>query len=330
MLEKKFDIIGVGSPVVDSLAHVSEDFVAGISGEKGGMELVSAEQMANMINNIDGEVLQAAGGSAGNTVFGLAKLGLKSAFVGKLGNCEAAAFYRTEFEKLGGDSSRFKIGDIANARCLSLVTPDTERTMRTDLGASAMLAANELSSEDFADARHVHVEGYVLFNRDLMMATLKAAKEAGCTISLDLASFEVVGAAKDILDSILDQYIDVVFANEEEAAAYAGVQVSDQDSVRQLGGKCEIAVVKLGKDGSLIFNNGDLIKIEPVKAQAIDTTGAGDLWATGFLYGWLKGRPLKECGDYGSVVASEVVSILGTSLPDQTWQQRIFPALNLA
>lgn len=319
------DMIGVGSPVVDLLAHVSEEHVAAIAGGKGGMELVDASALAGLLDLLSAEVAQAAGGSAGNTAFAAGRLGSKVGFLGKLGNCDAAAFYKERFASIGADLSRFKEGAVANAKCLSMVTPDSERTMRTDLGAAMTLSPSEISVADFANARHVHMEGYLLFNRDLMKHVLTCAKEAGCTTSLDLASFEVVNAAQEVLGDWLKEHVDIVFANEDEAGAFYPDLGRDHHAMaRSFSEICEIAAVKLGKEGSLICKNGEVEFIEPVVvAKAIDTTGAGDYWAGGFLHGWLQGKPLATCGRYGSIMGAEVVQVLGASLADSRWEELV-------
>lgn len=315
----KFQIIAVGSPIVDSLAHVPESFIAGIAGKKGGMELVDASTMQSLLSRIEGDVHEAPGGSAGNTVFTIARLGLPATFLGKIGNDQGGDFYYNSFLRMGGDGSRFKKGNVPNGRCLSLITPDSERTMRTDLGAAMTLTPEEISVADFQDCRHAHIEGYLLFNRNLMQRVLECAHAAGCTISLDLASFEVVEASKDILPDLLEKYIDIVFANEEEASAFTGIRDDHEAQVKKLGDYCETAVVKIGKRGSLVFNAGELIRIQPEVVQAVDTTGAGDLWAAGFLFGWLQGKPLSECGRYGSILGAEIVQVLGGSIPQSRW-----------
>ena len=315
------DLIGVGSPVVDLLAHVEEDFVTGIDGGKGGMELVDAAALAELTGKLAGEPKQAAGGSAGNTAFAAGKLGTKVGFLGKLGNCEAAQFYQDRFAEIGSDLSRFKKGDVPNAKCLSLVTPDSERTMRTDLGAAMTLSPDEVSAADFAGAKHVHMEGYLLFNRDLMKKVLESAKEAGCSTSLDMASFEVVKASEEVLPGWLKEYVDIVFANEDEAAAYFPDLGDDHKAMAAAFSEiCDVAAVKLGKDGSLIAKGGEVEFVEPIVIdQAIDTTGAGDYWAGGFLHGWLQGKPLATCGRYGSITGAEVVQVLGASLAEERW-----------
>ena len=217
-------LIGIGSPIVDAIALVEESFVAQIDGDKGGMVLVDAPTIASLIASLPKAAIAAPGGSAGNTLFALARMGASTSFLGKTGNCAEGDFYRESFSKLGGDASRFKIGNVPNGRCLSLVTPDGERTMRTDLGAAMTLAPEEISVSDFAGCAHAHIEGYLLFNEALMRRVLESAKEAGCTISLDLASFEVVNATKSILPVLLRDYVDIVFANEEEGGAYTGIE----------------------------------------------------------------------------------------------------------
>lgn len=318
----EIDLIGVGSPVVDLLAHVGENFVAGIEGGKGGMELVDAAGLDQLVSLLKGEPAQAPGGSAGNTAFAAGKLGTKVGFLGKLGNCEAAQYYQDRFAELGADLSRFKKGEVANAKCLSLVTPDSERTMRTDLGAAMTLGPDEVSVSDFAGARHVHMEGYLLFNRDLMQKVLESAKEAGATTSLDMASFEVVKASEDVLPGWLKEHVDIIFANEDEAEAYHPEHAGDyQAMARDFSEICEVAAVKLGKEGSLISKGGQIEFVEPIVIeQAIDTTGAGDYWAGGFLHGWLQEKDLATCGRYGSIMGAEVVQVLGASLPAERWE----------
>ncbi|MEM8550369.1 MAG: adenosine kinase [Verrucomicrobiota bacterium] len=321
MHKSTFDLIGVGSPIVDSLAQVSEAFIEKIPGDKGGMELVDAQMIGELMAQVDTPMTEAPGGSAGNTAVAVARLGLPTTFLGKIGSDAGGEFYKDRFVELGGDSTRFKVADVPNGRCLSLVTPDSERTMRTDLGAAMTLVPEEISAEDFSTCRHAHIEGYMLFNRDLMFKVLNSAKAAGCTVSLDLASFEVVGATADILTDILREYVDVVFANEEEAAALLK-DMTPEERVAEMATLCEVAVVKLGKDGSLIQQGAELARIAPrLINKPVDTTGAGDLWAAGFLYGWLRGRSLTECGRNGSILGAEIVQVMGAAIPAERWPE---------
>lgn len=321
-------IIGVGSPIVDRLALVEEAFVAGVGGNKGGMQLVDTPAMEALLAEVPGETLVAPGGSAANTVFALARLNMQAALLGKIGDDAEGRYYRRTFEQLGGDGSRLKTcGVSATARCLSLVTPDSERTMRTDLGAAAAFAPDEVSVDDFRGCRHAHVEGYLLFNPDLARTVLEAAKTAGCTISLDLGAFEVVNGAAETLPSLLDRYVDVVLANEDEAAAFCG-QRDPRAGLDALQKHCATAVVKCGAEGALIRANGNIHEIPARNVDTVkDTTGAGDFWAAGFLYGHLNGCEPDTSGHLGSILAAEVVRHLGANLPPAAWE-RITEAFN--
>ncbi len=317
----KIQVIGVGSPVVDLVAEVEEEMLSkAIEGRKGGMELVDAETMRTLVGALRSIPARTPGGSAGNTTFALTRMGMPCAFMGKLGNDPEGKFYQGEFKRLGGDCTRFKTdGDAPTALCVSMVTPDSERTMRTHLGAAMAFSPEDVTPEDFAGCSHVHVEGYLLFNRDLLMAVLKAVKGAGCRVSMDLGSFEVVEAARDILPDILSRYVDIVFANEEEAAAFAG---SDDPLVglEELHKICEVAAVKLGRDGALIQNGVESVRVPAaIVPDLIDTTGAGDFWAAGFLYAYLNGYGLSTAGQLGALLASHVIRHLGTSLDGVVW-----------
>ncbi len=316
-----FDLIGVGSPIMDLLAPVPESFLATVRGDKGGMVLVDDAEMQSIVTRLPVPPAAATGGSAANTTFNVARLGLRTAFLGKLGNDDNARIYRERFAAVGVDGSRFKQAAQPNARCLSLVTPDAQRTMRTCLGAAMTLAPEEITAADFKGCRHAHVEGYLLFNRALAEAVLAAARAAGCTLSIDLASFEVAAAARDWLLAQLGHGVDIVFANEDEIRALFGTTSTDYAAhTRALAARGTLAVVKLGKDGAYVGRGAELHRIEPVHvASVVDTTGAGDAFAAGFLYGHLRGLPLPVCGHIAAVLGAETVRHLGPLVPSQDW-----------
>jgi len=269
----------------------------------------------------DGTV-RAPGGSAGNTTFALARMGLACTFLGKLGGDANGRYYREEFAGSGGDCSRFRIDRNApTAACISLVTPDSERTLRTDLGAAMTFGPDDVELSDFLGCRHAHIEGYLLFNRDLLTVVLETVCEVGCSISLDLGSFEVVEAAGDYLAGMLDSHVDIVFANEEEAAAFSGT--SDPGAgLEALAKHCGTVAVKLGKEGALLKNAAGTMHVPAVPVdRVLDTTGAGDFWAAGFLYGFLHGFELGECGRLGAILGGEVVRRFGASLDDAAWER---------
>ena len=320
-MDKRFKILGVGSPLVDNLARVEDDFLAGIGGAKGGMELIEADGVQTILGRLEAAVDRIAGGSAANTVTALARLGVASTFLGKVGSDEAVDVYLDGFRTAGVDVSRFKRhATTPTGQCLCLITPDSERTCRTFLGAAGTLTPEELSPADFADVEHVHIEGYMLFNQDLAWALLKTAREAGCRISLDLASFEVVHANRDIMDEILAEYVDMVFANEEESAAYCGSE-SPETGLAALARHCDTAVVKIGAKGAWLQSGTEQARVEAEVVEAIDTTGAGDLWAAGFLFGVFAEHDLATCGRLGARLGAEVVQVLGAGITDERWQQ---------
>lgn len=316
-----FDLVGVGSPIMDLLASVPESFLAGIAGAKGGMVLVDDAEMQGLLSRLPSPPVRTTGGSAANTVFNAARLGLASTFVGKLGNDDLAATYRARFEAAGIDGARFKRAALPNARCLALVTPDAQRTLRTCLAAAMTLSPEEISPDDFRGCRHAHIEGYLVFNRALAEAVLAAARAAGCTVSLDLASFEVVQASRDWLFEEFGRGVDIVFANEDEVRAFFPGSTDDYPTLaRRLAGHGVLAAVKLGKDGAWIARGDELHRIEPVAvSDLVDTNGAGDAWAAGFLFGHLRGWPAPACGALASVIGAETVRHMGPIIPDEFW-----------
>jgi sugar/nucleoside kinase (ribokinase family) len=316
-----FDLIGVGNPIMDLLARVDDAFLAQyVPGAKGGMVLVDDDDIAALVQKVGGEVAMMPGGSAANATLAAARLGLRATYLGKIGGDITAENYFENFTAAGGDGSRFKRAALPNGRCLSLVTPDGQRTLRTHLGAAMTLAPEEVTVADFAGTRHALIEGYLLFNPTLAQKVIDTARAAGCTISIDLASFEVVNAARDWIFGQLRQGVDIVFANEDEAAALFGRKDAYEDFARELAGFGGIACVKLGGEGAWIAQGKHLHRIAPVRAErVVDTTGAGDSWAAGFLYGHLRGATLPAAGAIGSILGAETVQHLGAAIPDAHW-----------
>src|SRR5690606_12481327 len=192
---------------------------------------VDHDEMQRIISRLEGDPAYSTGGSAANATYNASRLGLRTTFLGKLGNDPLAAVYRHAFERAGVDGSRFKHAEEANARCLALVTPDAQRTMRTCLGAAMTLSPAEISVTDFAACRHAHIEGYLVFNQALADAVLTSARAAGCTTSLDLSSFEVVNASRDWLFNQFRHGIDIVFANEDEIRTLFEDHTSSYDTL---------------------------------------------------------------------------------------------------
>jgi sugar/nucleoside kinase (ribokinase family) len=315
------ELVGVGSPIVDLTVQIPESFLKNVRGDKGGMVLVDDAEMAEILARLATQPSVTTGGSAANATFNAARLGVSATFVGKLGNDPLAETYLKKFAAAGVDTSRFKRGLVPNARCLAMVTPDAQRTMRTNLGAAMTLSPSEITEADFRGARHAHIEGYLVFNQALSDAVLESARAAGCTISLDLSSFEVVNASRDWIMTQLGKGIDVVFANEDEIRALFPGDPQDYSMLaKKLAAHGVTAAVKLGADGAWIATGKELHRIEPEKVDTVvDTNGAGDAWAAGFLYGYLRGMPLPRCGTLGNIMGSETVRHVGPLIPDEAW-----------
>ncbi len=314
-------IIGLGSPIIDEIAFVDEAFIDSIEGDKGGMELVDDPGIETLKSRLNQDFQKTAGGSAGNTAFALARLGTQAGFLGKIGNCDSGTYYKKAFSELGGITDSFKVGTSENGKCLSLVTPDGQRTMRTSLGAAISLGPEELSNQDFAPYDHVHIEGYLIHNRPVLDKALQLARASKCTISFDLASFEIVNQLRDELKFILKEYVDIVFANEDEALAFTQHDIFDaKGSAEILGDFCDTVVIKLGAKGSLIYNGSKSIHTEAQAIdQLVDTTGAGDLWAAGFLHGLSLGKSLEDSAYIGALLGSAVVQVQGSALEPLQW-----------
>ena len=321
MSSPSFELLGIGNPIMDLLAHVDDAFLrAHVAGEKGGMVLVDHNDIAALLAKIDGQLAVTPGGSAANAVLGATRLGLRTTYLGKIGSDKTAADYHDNFTAAGGDGSRFKHANLPNGRCLSLVTPDGQRTMRTHLGAAMTLSPDEITAADFTGAKHAHIEGYLLFNPALAEKVAATARAAGCTISLELSSFEVVNVARDWILAQLAQGVDIVFANEDEARALFRHEATYDAYARELAGFGGIACVKIGKDGAWVARGQELHRIAPVKVdRVVDTTGAGDAWAGGFLYGHLRGYSLAASGTLGSALGAECVQHLGPAIPEIHW-----------
>ncbi len=311
-------ILGMGNAIVDVLTRMNNDvLLEELNIPKGSMQLVEKDFIvANTPKLSSFEKHMAAGGSAANTISGLAKLGAETSFVGKVGGDEIGEFFKADIEK-NNIFPQLQSSENLSGQCLVLISPDGERTMCTFLGAAAELKPEDLSIDMFKGYDFFHVEGYLVFNTELIKRAVQLAKEAGLKVSIDLASFNVVEAMLDFLKQLIVDYVDIVFANEEEAKSLTGIEA--EAAVHEIAKICEIAVVKIGKDGSFIKENGKTDIVKGIEANCIDTTGAGDLYASGFLYGMAQELPLNTCGKIGSIVAGNVVEVVGAKMEEARW-----------
>lgn len=311
-------VVGVGSALIDILAREEDDFLQKTGAVKGGMIYVDKPFIDQAVSMAAAEPQLVPGGSACNTVVGIGRLGGRARFVGKCGNGSMGEMFRSDLCKQNVEPMLLGC-DSPTGRVLSIITPDSQRSMLTFLGASSEVRPEEITPASFENAAIVHIEGYLLFNRDLIVAVLKAARAAGALISLDLASFNVVNEARDFLHELIDRYVDILIANEDEASAYTGQQ-DEHHALTQMARNVDLAALKIGPRGSLIAHGGKSVVV-PAKGttEAVDTTGAGDLWASGFLFGLVQHRTLADCGDLGSICGYEVCQVVGAHIPDVRW-----------
>jgi sugar/nucleoside kinase (ribokinase family) len=313
-------IVGVGSALVDLLAREDDAFLKQIDAAKGGMILVDEPFIQSVVSRLTGQPTMVPGGSACNTLVGVGRLGGEASFVGKRGEDALGDLLEEGLLSSGVRPKLFR-SEQPTGRVLSIITPDAQRSMLTFLGASLELSISEITPDCFAEAAVVHVEGYLLFNRDLITTVVTTAKQAGARVSLDLASYTVVKQAKPFLESLVYDCVDILMANEDEARVFTGE--SDEDSLlKLLSEKVETAVLKLGERGSVISHRGEIVKVAPTgSSDIIDTTGAGDLWASGFLYGLVNDLPLEQCGKIASACGYEVCRVVGAVIPDDGWER---------
>ncbi len=312
-------IIGIGSSLVDVLSHVDNDETLERLGlPKGSMQLVTAEE-AEAINKTLPSSDMAAGGSAANTISGLAKLGAEAAFLGVVGDDFLGRFFEKEMIGTGVIPMLVKSTTSPSGRVQAIVSSDSERTFATYLGASLELSKEHVTPEKFEGWDMLYVEGYLVSNPTMLNHALKTADDKGMDIAIDLASYNVVSDNREYLLDIIRNRADIVFANEEEARALTGKD--PEEALGFIAGMCDIAVVKTGKKGSLA-KHGDLtVRIAPVEANVIDTTGAGDMFAAGFLWGLINGMALQQCGNLGSLLAANIIEVMGAKMDVARWEK---------
>lgn len=316
MMSKK--IFGVGAALMDVLAKVDDSFIEAQGSPKGGMTLVELEQSEELLESCQDEKVLVAGGSACNTLVGVSQLGGESQFVGMVGEDNLGQAFQNSIESNGVHSHLYK-SSTATGRVVSLITPDAERTMFTYLGASAELSVNDLKGDEFKSSSIVHVEGYLAFNEPVFRMVLELAKAAGARVSLDLASFEVVQFKRELLEEVIPSHVDILIANEDEAAEFCQSKLNEETTLEVLSRNVDTAILKLGSQGSFINDRGEKHRIQARMVEAVDTTGAGDLWAAGYLFGINEGWTQTKSAKLGSLVASEVVKIIGASIPKDRW-----------
>jgi sugar/nucleoside kinase (ribokinase family) len=313
-------VLGVGNALVDVITILNDDSVLEKFGlPRGSMTLVDADQSKVIYDATYSDKSElATGGSVANSMRSLANMGGNAGYMGKIGHDNLGDLFKSDFEKAGVKTHLF-YSSSNTGRVMGLVSPDSERTMATYLGAAAEMVPVEFTPDIFEGYQYVYIEGYLVFNHDLITACAKSAKAAGVKIAIDLSSFNVVEANLDFLKDLIENYVDIVFANEEEAKSFTGLE--PEAALHEIAKNCELSIVKVGKEGSMIKYDGQVTRVGVIPAKAVDTTGAGDAYAAGFFYGLSKGYSMEICGKIAALISGKVVEVMGPNLPDEKWAE---------
>lgn len=308
--------------MVDVLATLdSDDVLAEMKLPKGSMTLIDEDKLLEIKKYFSRmDTHKTTGGSAGNAIRGMAQLGAGTGFIGKVNNDAYGNFYRESLLKLGTEANLLLSDALPSGVASTFISPDGERTFGTYLGAASTLKAEDLSLEMFKGYTYLFVEGYLVQEHDMILRAIELAKEAGLQVCLDMASYNIVADDHEFFSLLVNKYVDVVFANEEEAKAFTGEE--PEKALDVIAKMCSIAIVKMGARGSLIRKGTEMVRVEAVPvAKVVDTTGAGDFFAAGFLYGLTCGYSLEKCGKIGAILSGEVIQVIGTELPDSEWEK---------
>ena len=312
----KYDVFGIGNALMDFLIEIREDEFLELDLKKGQFHMIDEKKSRQILEQVKNkEIKLAPGGSTANTLHGIAILGGNVVFCGKVGKDKHGDIYEQKIVQHKIKSNIARCNKNITGHAITFITPEGERTFAVHLGAAINLQKEEVFYEDLKNSKILHIEGYQLEDknlREVSIHAMKFAKENKIKVSIDLADPGVVLRNKEDIRKIVTEYADIVFANEEEAKAFTGKHGSD--ALDEIASIVEIAIVKIGKEGSLIKKGNETHKIKGIPAKTIDTTGAGDMYAAGFLYGLTHGHNLKVCGDLGSHYAAKVVQQIGARL----------------
>tara|TARA_Y100001960_G_scaffold307079_1_gene362999 strand:- start:2311 stop:3303 length:993 start_codon:yes stop_codon:yes gene_type:complete len=325
----QYDVLGIGNAIVDILVQVDDSFLASECLVKGAMDLVTAEQANELCSKV-GPAIKRSGGSAANTIASLAALGGRGAFIGKVCDDELGIFFRNDINALGVSfNTSSKAEGPPTATSLVLISPDAERTMQTHLGASQELGPNDIDEKTVAAASVTYLEGYLWDPAMAKEAFLKAADIAhanGKDVALSLSDTFCVDRHRADFQRLISNYVDIVFANEAEICALYNARDFDM-AIEQLRGRCRLAVLTRGANGSVIIAGEEVLVVDPEPVDLlVDTTGAGDAYAAGFFYGLSQSKNLATCAGIGSIIASEIIQHIGAR-PDRPLKGLVAPRI---
>ena len=314
-------VIGIGNALTDMLVNMSNDEVLGLYNlAKGSMSLVDSELQTDISKHVAGcPYSLSLGGSAGNTIRAMARLGTRVGFIGKVGHDTTGDFYEQALRNIGVEPYILR-SEYRSGKCVALVSPDGERTFVTHLGAAAHLAPEDIDAAIFDDYDCLYIEGYLVQDHDLIRTAVERAKQHGLRVAIDLASFNGVEENRDFLRDLVERYVDILFANEDEARAFSG-EADPLEALNYISTMCELAVVKIGMKGALIRRGEEFVQVGIMAAaKRVDTTGAGDFYAAGFLAALCEGLSLRQCGTIGAIAAGKVIEVVGTTFGEDAWR----------
>ncbi len=319
----KFDVLGIGNAIVDILVNVEDDFLSAHEIPRGSMQLVD-EETSNELYDQLGTAIECSGGSAANTIAGLASLGSKTAYIGKIRNDQLGHVFDHDINSLGIEFTTEKdTSGVSTARCLVMVSPDAERTMCTYLGACVNLMEKDIDEDQVAGSAVTYMEGYLWDPEHAKAAFRKAMKlahNAGRKTSISLSDSFCVGRHRQEFLHLAEHEIDILFANEDELLMLYDTR-DFSHALKAVQEHCEVAAITRGAAGCTIVSADEIIDINGYQvSDLVDTTGAGDLFAAGFLHGYTRRKDLLTCGRMGNLVASEVITHMGAR-PDVNLEQ---------
>ncbi len=317
-------IVGIGNALVDALVEIKDDtLINQFSLPKGGMEMIDAEKKEQLHAAIGGSFSSlVSGGAVANTIAALAKLGAPVGYIGKIKDDEMGRLYKEEMEALGV-TTHFTYSDVATGVATTLISPDGERTFGTYLGAAATMQPEELTNDMFKGYDVLVLEGYLIFNLELVHTACKLAKANGLFITMDMASYNLVEMFLEPIKQILIDYVDMIFLNEEEMRSFLGIE--GEAALEAMTQYSPNVVYKLGKDGALLNFEGKTATVEALPTTVVDTTGAGDTYAAGIIYGYINQYPIEKTGLLAATIASKCVQNIGARLHEAQWNEILKP-----
>ena len=311
-------IIGIGNALLDVLLRLDSDSVLTEMGvKKGAMDLIDQSRMREIQKAQSGlQRSEAPGGSVCNTMRAMARLGAEVGYIGKIGSDNIGKIYEEETIKAGVNPFFVRADGISGCSTV-LISPDGERTMATYLGPAATLSDEEIPDAIIQSYDCLYMEGYLISDEQLFLPMLRRAKRLGLKVALDLSNFNIVNGFKDLLKEVIPEYVDILFSNESEAEAYTGMTA--REAVNVIIKDVDISVVTIGKDGVLVGDNIKVIHNPALESNVIDTTGAGDNFAAGFLYGYSLGATLEQSAKIGTLLSANVIETVGAQIEEERW-----------